>query len=104
MAKYVFAYHGGGMAETEAEQAAVMAAWESWMGTHASSLIDGGNPTGPAKTVGAGGAVTDGGGVNPITGYGLFNADSLDAAVEIAKECPILDSGGSVEVAEAIEM
>ena len=32
MAKFILAYHGGGMPETEAEQAAVMAAWGAWFG------------------------------------------------------------------------
>ena len=33
-----------------------------------------------------------------------FNEEQFDKAVELAQGCPILDSGGSVEVAEAIEM
>lgn len=61
-------------------------------------------PTGAARTVAANGSVSDGGGSNPLTGYSLLNADNLDAAVNMAKGCPILKSGGSVEVAETIDM
>lgn len=31
-------------------------------------------------------------------------ADAIDAAVEMAKGCPLLDQGGRVEVAPALEM
>ena len=83
--------------------AQVMAAWGQWMGEISGSLVDGGNPVGPSKTVTPTG-VEDNGGSNPLSGYSLVNADTIDAAVEMAKGCPILDAGGSVEVAEAIEM
>ena len=103
MPKYVFAYHGGGMPESEEEQAQHMAAWESWMGANA--FVDRGAPTAMAMTVSSDGSVADGGGVNPISGYGIVEADSMDAAVDIAKGCPIVTmSDGSVEVAETFEI
>ncbi|MHA1190140.1 MAG: hypothetical protein ACTSSQ_06750 [Alphaproteobacteria bacterium] len=106
MPKYVFAYHGGSMpeAEAEAERAEIMAAWGAWMEGIGSDLADGGNPTGVTKTVNADSSVADGGGANPISGYSLVNAADIDAAVAIAAKCPILDGGGSVEVAEAMEI
>ena len=100
MTKYVFAYHGGGMPETPEEGQKVMAAWNSWMGGLGKALVDGGNPTGPARTINKDGKVSDGGGANPITGYSIVEAANIDAAVRMAKSCPILMSGGSVEVAE----
>ena len=62
-----------------------------------------GNPAGPSKTVSADG-VADDGGSNPISGYSLVNAPDMDAAVEMAKGCPALNSGGTVEVAQAMDM
>ena len=103
MAKYLLVYHGGGMAEGEAAQAELMAAWGTWFQNLGPALADGGNPTGQAKTI-AGGAVSDGGGANPATGYSLINADGIDAAVELAKGCPVLASGGSIEVAETFDV
>ena len=106
MAKFVFAYHGGGMPEDMSEEAVAkeMEAWGAWMGSLGEALIDGGNPIGQSKTVTAGG-VTQGGGANPLSGYSLFEAADIDAAVAAAKGCPILNSpGGSIEVAEAIDM
>ena len=49
-------------------------------------------------------ATRQGIGANPLSGYSLVQADSIDAAVEMAKGCPILASGGSVEVCQAIDM
>jgi len=104
MTKYVLAYHGGGMPATPEEGAKVMAAWGAWMGGLGAALVDGGNPTGPAKTIAKDGKVSDGGGPNPITGYSIVEAQSLDAAVKMASTCPILMSGGSVEVAETFNV
>ena len=65
-------------------------------------MVDGGAPVGMSKTVNAS-AVVDGGGANPLSGYSIVQADSLNAAIELAKGCPILDNG-TVEVAETMEM
>ena len=104
MSKYLLAYHGGSMPETEAEQAAVMEAWGQWFGSLGDAVVDGGAPVGAATTIAADGSTSSGGGANPVSGYTLLTASDLDAAVTLAKGCPVLASGGSIEVAETIEM
>ena len=104
MPKYLLAYHGGGMSENEADQAAAMAAWGAWFGSLGDAVIDAGNPTGASRTLAADGSASDGGGPNPLSGYSLVSATDLNAAVSLAKGCPILSSGGTIEVAETIEM
>ena len=104
MAKFVFVYHGGSAPESEEEGAAVMKAWMDWFAGLGSAVVDAGNPTGASATVGSDGSTSQGGGANPVTGYSLINADSLDAALVIARGCPQLASGGSIEVAETIDM
>ena len=104
MANYVFAYRGGkGVAADEAERNAQMARWSQWFGELGSAVVDGGAPTGTAKTVGPGGSVSDGGS-RGLTGYSIVSADSLDSAVDLAKACPVLEIGGAVDVYEAIAM
>ena len=104
MANYVFAYSGGnGVAADEAERNAQMTKWGRWLGELGSAVVDGGAPTGTAKTVSAGGAVSDGGS-RSLTGYSIVSADSLDSAVKLAKGCPVLEIGGTVDVYEAIAM
>ncbi|MGI9373728.1 MAG: hypothetical protein ACR2OJ_14650 [Hyphomicrobiales bacterium] len=102
MPKFVFVYHGGTMPETPEEGEKVMAAWGAWFQSMGDAVVDGGNPVGMSKTVTANG-VEDNGGANPISGYTLVSAETIDAACELAKGCPIL-AHGTVEVAEAIEM
>lgn len=104
MAKYLFVYHGGRHPETEAEVKAVMDAWGQWLGGMGADVIDGGNPVGMSTTVMPDGSVVSNGGANPVSGYGLFEASSLDDATAKAKGCPILEAGGSVELAEVIDM
>jgi len=41
---------------------------------------------------------------NPVTGYSLIAADTIEAAIELAKGCPILLSGGRIEVGETFEV
>ena len=103
MPKYVFAYHGGGMPESEEEQAQHMAAWGQWFESNGASFVDMGNPIAMVKTVSNDGVVD--GGPNPLTGYGLVEAADIDAAAAIAKDCPIISlSNGSVQVAETFEI
>lgn len=104
MPKYVLAYHGGAMPESEEEQAKVMSDWEAWFGSLGDAVLDGGNPIAGSVTVGPDRSVSEGGGPNPLSGYSLIKADDLDAAAGLAQGCPILAGGGSVEVAEAIDM
>lgn len=103
MAKFVFAYHGNGMPDTPEEGEKLMAAWGAWMGGMGDALVNGGAAVGLSKTVSQSG-VEDNGGANPISGYSVVEAADIDAAIEMAKGCPILQSGGSVEVAPELEM
>ena len=104
MSSYLFVYHGGGMPETESEATKVFTKWQNWMVGMGDAVIDGGNPVGMSSTVHSDGTVSDNGGSNPVSGYGIFSAESLEAALTHAKCCPILDIGGSVEVAEIHEI
>ena len=99
MTDYLLLYSGGAMPETEEEQAAVMKAWDEWMHGLGDGLKDGGNPFTPAgKTIANDGSVSDGAG--SATGYSIIKADSLDAAVAAAKDCPVLQGGASIAVYE----
>lgn len=105
MPKYVLAYHGAGdLPQSQAEKDAVMAAWGTWFAELGDAVVDPGNPVGASKTIATDGSTTDGGGANPVTGYSLLQATDLDTAVTLAKGCPIFQAGGSIEVAEVIEM
>ncbi len=104
MTKYLFVYHGGSMPATPEEQAQVMNQWGQWFGGMGAAVVDGGNPVGQSHTVQGNGSVAANGGANPASGYSIVQADSLQGALALAKGCPILQGGGSVEVAPVIDM
>ena len=101
MGNYVLAYRGGGMADSEAEQQEAMTQWMNWFGSLGDAVVDGGNPFGPSSTIDADGTVSDGG-RSALTGYSIISAGSIDDAVAKAKGCPVLSSGGAIDVYEAM--
>ena len=103
MTKFVLAYRGGSTPETKEEQDAVMSAWMGWFGSLGAAIVDGGAPFGPSSTVSSGGGVADGG-ASALTGYSILEAANLVAATELGKGCPVLASGGTVEVYESMPM
>ncbi|MGI9365896.1 MAG: YciI family protein [Rhizobiaceae bacterium] len=102
MPEYIFAYHGGEMPETEEEGAKMMERWNIWMQGLGDALVEPGNPVGKSWTVSADGVEANGGS-NPLSGYSVVSAESMEAAAEMAKGCPHVDSG-TVELAEIIPM
>jgi hypothetical protein len=104
MANFLFAYRGGnGMASTPEAQEKVMAEWGAWFSTLGSALVDAGKPFANSQTVHGDGSTTSGGG-SGLTGYSVVDAADLAAATDLAKGCPLLADGGSVEVYATIDM
>jgi len=107
MAKFLYLYTGGQMAETPEAQEAAMQEWTNWFGTLGDSVTDIGNPFGAGTTVsngsGSNGSGSNGGG-SKLSGYSIINAESLADAASKANKCPVLQSGGTVEVYEALAM
>ena len=101
MAKFLLAYHGGGMPETQEAQAQVMGAWQAWFGTLGDAVVDPGDPCFKARTISANGSA-GAEGQSSISGYTILQAGSLDAAVTLAKGCPVLAGGASIEVIEIV--
>lgn len=105
MTKFVLAYRGGGEMESEPEaMEAVMEQWGAWFASLGDAVVDGGNPFAGHHFIAADGSVTPGGSADALSGYSIIQADDLDRAVALAKGCPVLAAGGTIEVAEAIDM
>ena len=102
MNNYVFIYRGGVEFESPEEGAKHMAKWGAWVGGLGDASVNRGSPFKKSKIVSSGG-VSDSGS-DPLTGYSIVKANSMDAALEMAKACPHFDIGGSIVVAEAMEM
>jgi hypothetical protein len=106
MANYLLLYSGGsGMPQTEAEQKAIIEDWTAWYTRLGEAVVDPGNPTSPmAKNIDSSGKVSDGPMGTMVTGYTILKADSLDAAVAMAKGCPVLKSKGQISVYETFNV
>jgi len=94
-----------GSRPTEAQVKEITTSWMNWMSSLAAQnkLSDKGSRLGVSgsKIVKSGNVVTDGPiteAKKVITGYIVVKTSSVDEAVGIAKECPVLKVGGDVEI------
>ena len=79
----------------------IMDAWNKWFASIADKIVDGGNPFGPGREITPTGTKKLPQDKNAITGYLIINADNVDEAEKIAKNCPIITG---VRVYEAMSM
>ncbi|MCF6275599.1 MAG: hypothetical protein L3J05_07530 [Robiginitomaculum sp.] len=103
MPKYLLAFHGGKKFETKEQGMTHMTKWHAWMADIGDAAVGSGFPVGMSKTVSADGVI-DNGGANPISGIKIIQAETMGAALKIAQSCPHLDIGGTIEIAEAMNM
>ena len=104
MNNFMFLFRGGETPSSPERMQAQMQKWMTWI-QHLrddGKYIAGDPLEGKGKVLRSPGKViTDGPfaeGKELVGGYFLVRADSLDAAAEMAKGCPIFETGGSVEV------
>ncbi len=102
MPDYIIAYRGGSQPETPEDGAKHMARWKDWLGGLGDAVVNPGTPLGTSMIVSADG-VTDAEHEICLTGFSVVKADSLEAAIEMAKACPFLEFG-TLEVAEMKKM
>ena len=111
MEKYMFLFRGGDVSNmTPEQQQAHLGKWLAWVDKLTKqNVYVAGEPLLPGgKTLsGKNKAVTDG----PFTeskevigGFFIVNAKGLNEAVEMAKESPDFELGGTVEVREVMKM
>jgi YCII-related domain-containing protein len=96
MDTFVFAYrmpnnYIPGSAETRA-------AWTSWFESMGADVVDIGKPVFERSALGNCPSDTS------LGGYSIVSADDLEAAVALAKGCPVLQAGGGVEVGVLAEL
>lgn len=102
MPKFMIAYHGGNKPASEEEGMEQMNKWKDWINSLGQTIVNPGTPLPASKIVTASG-VEDDNDPNSMKGYAVIQADSLEAAVEIAKTDPFLEYGGTIRVSQMIE-
>ena len=103
MSNYLFAYRGGNRPTSEEERQATIAEWGRWFGELGDAVVDAGNPLAAESASVTGDSVSEGA-QSELRGDSVVRADSLSAASELAKGCPVLSDGGAVEVYETVEI
>ena len=103
MPQYVIVYLGGEEPSSPEEGKKHFSKYMEWLSSLGSTAVSPTNPLKNTTTVNADGTVTDGG-TTAMSGYTIVEADSMESALSIAKGCPFLEIGGSLEVSELVEM
>ena len=110
MKEFLMVFRSAGMGDfkpTPEQIKATEKQWADWFGTFASKNAGGSRPGPDGKTVRAGNVVTDGPYAEIkeiLMGTTVVKADAIEEVIEIAKGCPILLVGGTVEVRSLIVM
>lgn len=103
MPKFVLAYHGMPNIQSKEDGAAHMVAWKKWSDGMGDAVVDPGMPLGASKTITSTG-VEEGGGSNPLVGITIIQAETIEAAIELVKDCPHIGETSTIEIAEAKQM
>ena len=103
MPQYIIVYLGGDQPSSPEEGQQHFARYMEWLSSLGDSAVSPANPLKDTSTVSPDGSVTSGG-ASTMSGYTIVETDSIEAALSMAKACPFLDIGGSLEVSELIEM
>ncbi len=102
MSFYMLAYYGGEKPDKPEHCEGHMMQWESWEENLGDDLIDPGKPLGNSKILSSTG-VKDPDVSNPLSGFSILEAGNIDTALEMVKDNPHLNVGGTIEIAELLE-
>jgi hypothetical protein len=103
MPQYCITYLGGDEPSIPEEGKQQLSAHWNWLSSLGDSAVSPANPLKNTSTVNSDGSVTSGGKTS-ISGFTIIEADSIGSALSIAKSCPYLKTGGSLEDSELIQM
>ena len=103
MPNYMIAYYGGNQPSSKEEGMAQMGKWKAWIESLSDAVVNPGTPLMNTKIL-TSGDVQDENDPNSMKGFAVFKAESIEAAVEIAKSDPFLENGGTIRVSQMMEM
>lgn len=103
MAQYILVYLGGDQPSSPDEGKKQMAKYMEWLSSLGDSAISPANPLKNTHTVNSDGTVANNS-TSTMSGYTIIEAESIEAALKSAQACPFLETGGSLEVSELIQM
>lgn len=103
MTQFVISYIGGDHPASPEEGQAHRAKWQQWLVDLGDAVVSPANPLMHTQTVAPDGTISTGGS-SKMSGFTIIEAESMEAALNIAKACPFLEINGSLEVSELMQM
>lgn len=103
MPQFCITYLGGDKPSSPEEGQKHFAKYMEWLSSLGDSAVSPANPLKGTNTVNSDGSVSSGGSTT-MSGFTIVEVDSMDSAIAIAKSCPFLEVGGSLEVSEIMKM
>lgn len=102
MTQFVFVYLGGNQPSSHEEAHQHFTKYMEWLKSLGDAVV---SPTIPLKdthTVSSSGTVQEGGS-SAMSGFSVVKAETMEEALAMAKSCPFLEIGGSLEVSELMQ-
>lgn len=103
MAQYIISYLGGNPPSSPEEGKQQFAKYQAWLISLGDTVVTPASPLKDTFTISSNGTVTSGS-TTMMSGYTVIDADSMETALGMAKACPFLDIGGSLEVSELVQL
>jgi len=103
MSQFIISYLGGKKPSNPEEGKKNFTKFMEWLNSLGESAISPANPVKDKKVVNPDGTVT-GGSLTKMSGFTIIETDSIGSAINIAKACPFLETGGSLKVSEIMKM
>ena len=104
MNKYMIAYYGGDNPASKEEGMKHREEWQKWIQSLGDKVVNPGTPL-PSSMLVTAESVEEDTNSQAMKGFAVVQAETMDAAVEIAKADPFLKNmGGTIRVSQMMEM
>ena len=103
MPNFMIAYYGGDQPSSEEEGMAHMGKWKAWVKGLGETIVNPGTPL-PVSKIVTSRSVEDDNDPHSMQGFAVVKALNIEAAVEIAKSDPFLETNGTIRVSQMMEM
>ena len=102
MAHYISTYIGGQPPSNPEEGKAHFEKYQQWLISLGDAVVSPMNPLKDTSVIKPDGEVVQGS-LTEMSGFTLLDVDTMEIAIELARSCPFMEIGGSLEVSELMQ-
>ncbi|WP_407332576.1 hypothetical protein [Enterovibrio sp. 27052020O] len=103
MAKFLLTYLGGNRPTTPEAGKQHFAEYQAWLNEIGERAISPANPLKATVRITPNGEISHGSQI-AMSGFTIIGASDMEEAISMAKTCPFLSIGGTLEVSELVDM